>query len=70
MFDLSHVSKLPDEALVSVRVLAGLTGQGVSTVWRKFGNEPGYPKPIKVGTRCTRVNLGDIRAFVAAKAAQ
>lgn len=69
MLDLSHISKLPDEALVSVQTLAALTNQGVSTVWRKFSTEPGYPEPIRLGKRCTRVRLGSIRSFIAGKVA-
>lgn len=69
MLDLTHISKLPDEALVSVQVLALLTGQGVSTVWRKFNTEPDYPAPVHLGPRCTKVVLGNIRQYVAKKAA-
>lgn len=69
MLDLKHLSNLPDEALVSIETLALLTGQGKSTCWRKFNSEPNYPKAIHLGTRCTKVVLGDIRKYVALKAA-
>lgn len=64
MKKLRDTDNLPDEALVSIPVLAALTGQGVSTVWRKLGRAPGYPKPIKLGERCTRVRLGDVRRLI------
>lgn len=63
--DLRQIDQLPDSALVSVQVFAALTGQSVSTVWRKFNNEPGYPTPVRLGTRCTRVKLGDVRGYIA-----
>lgn len=69
MLDLQYISKLPDEALVSIETLALLTGQGKSTVWRKFHKEPHYPEPIHLGTRCTKVVLGQIRAYISLKAA-
>lgn len=69
MQDLRHLENLPNEALVSVAILAAITDQSTSTAWRKLGKEPGYPKPIKLGNRCTRVRMGDIRAFIASKAA-
>lgn len=67
--DLSYIANLPDEALVPVPVLAKLTHQGVSTTWRKLATDPAYPKPVKLGMRCTRVRLGDIRALIAGRAA-
>lgn len=67
--NLAYIAGLPDEALVPVPVFAKLTQQGVSTTWRKLGADPTYPKIIKLGTRCTRVRLGDIRAFIAGRAA-
>lgn len=69
MQDLRHIGKLPDEALVPVPVLAALTQQGTSTAWRKLASDPDYPKPIRLGNRCTRVRLGDIRAYIAGRAA-
>lgn len=65
MQDLSHLDTLPDSALVSIPVFAKLTGQGVSTVWRKLADHPQYPKPIKLSARCTRVKLGDVRRLLA-----
>ena len=67
MKDLRQIDQLPDSALVSVQVFAVLTGQSVSTVWRKFNTEPDYPAPVRLGTRCTRVKLGDVRNYIAGK---
>lgn len=66
--DLTYITNLPDEALVPVPVLAKLTHQGVSTAWKKLSSDPTYPKPVRLGARCTRVRLGDIRAFIAGRA--
>ena len=64
MADLRHLDTLPDSALVSIPVLAALTQQGVSTVWRKLAIDPTYPPVIKLGARCTRIKLGDIRKLI------
>ncbi len=69
MIDLSHISKLPDEALVSIQTLAALTEQGISTVWRKLSTDPDYPEVVHLGTRCTRVRLGEVRKLIANKMA-
>ncbi len=68
MQDLRHIDKLPDTALIDVPTFATLTDQGVSTAWRKFASDPSYPKLIRLGTRCTRVRLGDVRALIAGSA--
>lgn len=70
MQDLRHLDKLPDSALVPIPVLAALTHQGISTAWRKLATDPTYPKVIRLGARCTRVRLGDVRALLAGGAAQ
>ena len=63
--DLSIIQTMPDDALISIQVFAQLTGQGLSTVWRKIGaGTKGYPKPVYLGTRCTRLKLGDVRKLL------
>lgn len=44
-----------------------LTGQGVSTVWRKLSTDPDYPTTVRLGNRCTRVRMGDIRKLIQAR---
>jgi predicted DNA-binding transcriptional regulator AlpA len=59
---------LPDEAQVSVKTIAALTGNGVSTIWR-YAKNPDFPKPTKLSARCTRFRVGDVRAWLASKEA-
>ncbi len=68
MQDLRHIDKLPDTALIDVPTFATLINSGVSTTWRKLASDPTYPKLIRLGTRCTRVRLGDVRALIAGRA--
>lgn len=62
--DLSHIATAPDETLITIPVMAALTSQGISTVWRKLSDDPRYPEKIKLGNRCTRVRLGDVRRLL------
>lgn len=64
MNDLRHLDKLPDSALIPIPVLAALTQQGISTVWRKLAIDPTYPPVVRLGARCTRVKLGDVRRLL------
>lgn len=66
--NISGFDKLPAEAMVSVKVIAALTGSGISTVWR-YALNPDFPKPIKLSARCTRFRVGDIRAWLARRGA-
>lgn len=70
MVNSSSVANLPDEALISVSVVALLLGQCRATVWRRMAQDPTFPRPIKLGSGCTRLRLGDVRAFIAQRAAQ
>jgi predicted DNA-binding transcriptional regulator AlpA len=62
--NISGFDKLPDEAMTSVKVIAALTGNGVSTIWRYAAQNPDFPKPIKLSARCTRFRVGDVRAYL------
>ena len=66
--DVSHFDGLPDAAVISVKALAVVLDQGISTVWRKCLMEPDFPQPIRLGPGCTRFNVGHIRTYLAAKA--
>lgn len=70
MRNLREIDTLPDSALIAIPQFAALIGQGVSTTWRKLGRAPGYPKPVKLGERCTRVRLGDVRRLIQEGATQ
>jgi predicted DNA-binding transcriptional regulator AlpA len=67
--DVSHFDKLPDAALVPVKAFSAVMDAGDSTIWRRAKTEPDFPQPIRLGTKCTRWKVGDIRAFIAARAA-
>ncbi|MDI3510818.1 MAG: hypothetical protein PWQ61_1583 [Betaproteobacteria bacterium] len=66
---ISNFETLPDEARVSAETFAVLMDVHENTVWRRAKNDPSFPKPIKLGTRCTRFRVGDIRAFMKGVAA-
>lgn len=67
--NISGFDQLPDGALTSVKVIAALTGNGVSTVWRHAALDPDFPKPIRLSARCTRFRVGEVRAYIAGKVA-
>lgn len=62
--NISNFSNLPDEAMVTVKTVATLLEQAPVTVWRRAKNDPTFPKPKRLGNRCTRWRAGDIRAFM------
>jgi prophage regulatory protein len=45
-------------------------GIGLSTLWNKAKNEPGFPKPIKGGPRTTFFLETELDSYLAACAAQ
>lgn len=65
--NISQFGQLPDEAQVSVKTIAALTGNGVSTVWRYASTDPTFPRPTKLSPRCTRFRVGEVRAWLAKK---
>lgn len=67
--NVSHFDTLPNAALISIKALAAVNGQGVSTLWRHCKQDPDFPKPIRLSPGCTRFNVGEIRAYLAKKAA-
>lgn len=66
--NVSHFDTLPNAALISIKALAAVNGQGVSTLWRHCKEDPDFPRPIRLSPGCTRFNVGDIRAYLAKKA--
>lgn len=67
--NISGFDQLPDEAVTSVKVIAAVMGNGVSTVWRYAALNPDFPKPIRLSARCTRFRVGDIRAYLKSRGA-
>lgn len=55
---------LPDTARISAATVASLMDVHLNTVWRRARMDPTFPKPIKLGNRCTRFLVGDIRTFM------
>ena len=58
---LANFDKQPDAAHVRDKVVAGLLGCSVPTVWR-MAKDGRLPKPIKLSLRITGWNVGQIRA--------
>lgn len=67
--NVSHFDTLPNAANISIKAFAAVNGQGVSTLWRHCKQDPEFPRPIRLSAGCTRFNVGEIRAYLAKKAA-
>jgi predicted DNA-binding transcriptional regulator AlpA len=67
--NVSQFDQLPDSAMVPVKAFSAVLDAGESTIWRRAKLESGFPKPVKLGKKCTRWKVGDIRAFMAGGAA-
>lgn len=61
---LENLNDLPDDAVVDVRIWPVMAGIAVSTAWDRARNDPDFPKPTRLGDRCTRWRLGDVRRFL------
>jgi predicted DNA-binding transcriptional regulator AlpA len=61
-------AQLPDEGLISVPAVTVIAGMGESTVWRQLGKD-GFPAPVRVGKRSTRIRVGDLRAWLRTRGA-
>lgn len=57
---LAAFNSLPDVALIEDKVVAGLFGCSVTTVWRR-ARTGALPKPVKVSAHQTRWRVGAIR---------
>lgn len=57
------------DALLQIRTVAALIGGGKSTVYSRVSKDPTFPRPIRLGTRCTRFRAGDVIAWLKAQAA-
>lgn len=54
---------------IKVSSVADLTGDSVSTVWRRTREDPTFPKPFKLSPQSTVWNQADILAWIEAKRA-
>jgi len=66
--DVSHFDQLPDSAMVTIKTLCAVSDLAESTAWRRCKLEADFPKPIRLGAKCTRFNVGDVRRFLAGAA--
>lgn len=62
---IAGFDQLPDSALVNVPTGAAVVGEGESTFWKKARHSADHPKIVKLSTRCSRVRVGEIRAYLA-----
>lgn len=67
--NVSHFDQLPDSAMTTVKTLSAVLDIGESTAWRRAKTEPHFPQPVRLGAKCTRFRVGDIRAFAQGGAA-
>lgn len=65
--NISQFGELPDDAYISMSAIAAVCGVALSTVWRHAAADPNFPKPIKLSRRCTRLRVGDVRAYLKSK---
>lgn len=64
-----QAAQVPD-ALLTVATMRALTGESVSTIYRRWADpatDPLYPRPIKLGKRCTRVKAAHVMAWLKAQ---
>lgn len=60
---LKQFHLLPDEALIGIDVLCALLDRSRASIWRDVKSKR-CPAPVKIGTRCTRWRVGDLRKAV------
>lgn len=56
------------DALIPDQKVAAAIDSGVSTVWYRVANDPTFPRPIKLGPRCTRFSVAALREWIARRA--
>lgn len=63
---INSLDTLPDSARVSDREIAQLVGVAPTTIWR-WAKAGILPSPQRIGLRCTRWNLGEVRKALLAQ---
>jgi prophage regulatory protein len=62
-----HAAQLAD-ALLRLSTVVAITGLSKSTIYARLqANDGSFPRPIKLGARCTRFRAGDVQAWLAAQ---
>ena len=59
-----EIGALPDDALVDKHVRRAVTGLGDSETYGRIV-EGRFPAPLKLGKRCSRWRVGELRAWLA-----
>lgn len=59
-----EIAALPDDALVDKHVRRAVTGLGDSETYARIA-EGRFPAALKLGKRCSRHRVGDLRAWLA-----
>lgn len=55
--------------LLSAKQVAVLFGWNANTPWKKVAADPSFPKPVKLGPKCTRWDAAELDAWVEGKRA-
>lgn len=58
---------LPDSALVSIKEIIALSRRSKTSIWRDVKAKR-LAAPIKLGPRCTRFRVADVRTYLAGEA--
>lgn len=58
------IAALPDDSLVDKTIRRAVTGLGDSHTYALIAEEK-FPAPIKLGPRCARWRMGDLRSWLA-----
>ena len=66
---LECFTRLPDEALIDDKTVAGIFGCSRNTVWRRAKAGGIWPKAIRISAQQTRFRVGDVRNALAALSA-
>lgn len=62
---LRGFGELPDEALIDVRTFGAVIDVSETTAWATLARDKGAPRAIPLTARCTRLRVGDVRAYIA-----
>lgn len=62
------IDKMSDSSLITVEECAALCRAGVSTTWRRMKSDPTFPRAVRLGNRCTRIQVGALKAWLRSKA--
>jgi predicted DNA-binding transcriptional regulator AlpA len=69
---MSDVSEMPDVQGGAMRPekAAEYIGVAISTLWKIAKEDPSFPRPFKLSSRCTLIYRAQLDAWLASKATQ